>query len=45
MTQDEAFAAWMALAFPWLHPAGADWRNLRTAWMAGHKAGQEERNG
>lgn len=33
MTAD-AFARWMALSFPWVHPDGADWRNLRAAWEA-----------
>ena len=34
------FAAFMALAFPWLHEAGADWKNLKAAWDAGWKAGR-----
>ncbi|WP_255403210.1 hypothetical protein [Pararhodobacter sp. CCB-MM2] len=33
-----AFEAWIALAFPWLLPAGADYRNLRAAWDAGYAA-------
>jgi hypothetical protein len=42
------FERWIAIAFPWLipqpgHAPGADYRNLRAAWEAGFKAGQEAR--
>ena len=40
MTQLATFEAFMALAFPWLHPEGADYRNLRAAWDAGFAAGK-----
>lgn len=35
------FEQWIALAFPWLRPEGADYRNLKAAWEAGYKAAQE----
>lgn len=36
------FEDWIALAFPWLHPDGADYRNLRAAWIAGYEAAKSE---
>jgi hypothetical protein len=37
------FEAWIALAFPWLQPEGRDYKNLKAAWEAGHRAGKENR--
>ena len=42
------FHQWIALAMPWLipppgHEPGTDYRNLRAAYEAGFKAGQESR--
>jgi hypothetical protein len=37
-TEDAAFHAFMAGAFPWLGPQGADWRNMREAFLAGRKS-------
>lgn len=41
MSAEKAFRDFMALAFPWLQPVGADYRNMRAAFEAGWKAGQE----
>jgi len=39
------FEAWIALAFPWLAPAGADYRNLRAAFEAGYAASLPSQTG
>ena len=38
-TPDEAaFHAWIAAAHPWLMPAGADYRNMQQAFIAGRQS-------
>lgn len=41
MTPEQAFTAWMALAFPWLPPHSRDYQNLRIAWQAGYEAAKK----
>jgi hypothetical protein len=36
--EDVAFHGFMAAAFPWIGPPGADWRNMREAFLAGRKS-------
>jgi hypothetical protein len=35
------FAAFMALAYPWVLPESPIWRELRHAWEAGYQAGKD----